>query len=313
LTPVFIIATLARVTRSTALAWAALVALLAAVGALVAFTGSSTGDQGGPLRVVAAENFYGDIATQIGGRRVQVTSVLSDPNADPHLFEPGTENGLAVARAAVVIQNGVGYDSFMNRLEAAAPSSHRIVVTMADVLGISGADANPHLWYDVPRLGLVAGAIAGALERADPAGAPTYRAGLARFRASLRPLRREVRRIRAHDAGLPVAYTEPVPGYLLAAAGLRNRTPESFSRAIEDGSEPSPQALAAMNALLQGRRVRVLLDNLQTISPITQQVVRLAHRSGIPVVGVTETMPAGTSFQHWQLAQARALARALER
>ncbi|HEX5260025.1 MAG TPA: zinc ABC transporter substrate-binding protein [Gaiellales bacterium] len=299
--------------RSTALALAALAALLVAVGGLVAFTGTSTAPQPGPLRVVAAENFYGSIAAQIGGRRVQVTSVLSDPNADPHLFEPGTQNGLAVAEAAVVIQNGVGYDSFMSRLEAAAPSSHRTVVTMADVLGVHGVGANPHLWYDVPRLGRMAGAIATALTRADPAGAAAYRAGLARFLHRLLPLRSELRRIRDRDAGLPVAYTEPVPGYLLAAAGLRNRTPTAFSRAIEDGSEPSPQALAAMNALLQGRHVRVLLENRQTTSPITQQVVDLARRSGIPVVAVTETMPAGQSYQSWQLAQARLLARALGR
>jgi len=301
------------VARSTALALAALAALLVAVGGLVAFTGTSAAPESGPLRVVAAENFYGNIAAQIGGRRVQVTSVLSDPNADPHLFEPGTQNGLAVAQAAVVIQNGIGYDSFMNRLEAAAPSAHRIVVTMADVLGIRGAEANPHLWYDVPRLGRAAGAIAAALTRADPAGAAAYRAGLARFLHRLQPLRREVRRIRDRDAGLPVAYTEPVPGYLLAAAGLRNRTPAAFSRAIEDGSEPSPQSLAAMNALLQGRHVRVLLENRQTTSPITQQVVGLARRSGIPVVAVTETMPAGQSYQSWQLTQARLLARALAR
>jgi zinc/manganese transport system substrate-binding protein len=299
--------------RSTALALAALAVLLVAVGGLVAFTGTSTSPPSGPLRVVAAENFYGNIAAQIGGRRVQVTSVLSDPNADPHLFEPGTENGLAVAHAAVVIQNGLGYDSFMNRLEAAAPSSHRIVVTVADALGIHGAGANPHVWYDVPRLGQVAGAVASAMERADPAGAAAYRAGLSRVRERLLPLRREVRQIRNRDAGLPVAYTEPVPGYLLAAAGLRNLTPAAFSRAIEDGSEPSPAAVAAMNSLLHERRVRVLVENRQATSPITQQVVSLARNSGVPVVAVTETMPIGTSFQRWQLDQAQALAKALGR
>jgi zinc/manganese transport system substrate-binding protein len=299
------------VARSTALALAALAVLLVAVGGLVAFTGTSTSGPSGPLQVVAAENFYGNITAQIGGRRVQVTSVLSDPNADPHLFEPGTDNGLAVAHAAVVIQNGLGYDSFMNRLEAAAPSSHRIVVTIADTLGVHGHNANPHLWYDVPRLGRVAAAIAAALERADPAGATRYRAGLARFLASLAPLRREVMRIRSRNGGLPVAYTEPVPGYLLAAAGLRNLTPEAFSRAIEDGSEPSPAAVAEMDALVQQHRVRVLLYNNQTTSQVTQQVESLARSSGIPVVGVSETMPPGADYQGWQLGQARVLARAL--
>ena len=115
---------------------------------------------GGPVRVVAAENVYGDIVRQIGGSHVSVTSVLSDPNADPHLFEPGTRNGLAVSEAQLVIQNGLGYDAFMDKLERATPSSHRLVLTIADVLGVKGADANPHLWYDVPKLNRIATAIA---------------------------------------------------------------------------------------------------------------------------------------------------------
>jgi zinc/manganese transport system substrate-binding protein len=292
-------------------AYVGLAVALVAAGVGLAATGSSGSAQGGKVEVVAAENFYGDIVSQIGGAHVAVTSVLTDPNADPHLFEPGTRTGLAVARAAVVIQNGVGYDSFMQKLEAAAPSSGRIVVTMADVLGVTGGDANPHLWYDVPRLGRIAGAIAAGLGRADPAHRADYRAGLARFDGSLAPLRGEVAAIRARFGGAPVAYTEPVPGYLLAAAGLRNLTPTAFSRAIEDGSEPSPQAVAAMTALFTGHRVRVLLYNDQTVSPITNRIRAAADGAGIPVVGVSETMPPRERFQAWQLDQARALERGL--
>ncbi len=286
------------------------VAVAAAVVAL-AVVRTSPPARSGRLRVVAAENFYGNIVSQIGGGHVAVTSVLTDPNADPHLFEPGTRTGLAVAQAALVIQNGVGYDSFMGRLEAAAPSSHRIVVTIADVLGVHGTDANPHLWYDVPALGRIAGAIAGGLGRADPAHRGVYHRGLERFDRSLQPLRRVVAAIRARDGGDPVAYTEPVPGYLLAAAGLRNLTPAAFSRAIEDGSEPPPEAVSAMTALLAGRRVRVLLYNSQTVSPITTRIRSAAQAAGIPVIGVSETMPPAQTFQTWQLAQARALERAL--
>src|SRR5436305_5654505 len=179
---------------------------------------AARGAAGGALNVVAAENAYGDIAAQIGGTNVSVTSILSDPSADPHLFEPGTHNGLAVAQARVVIQNGLGYDAFMSKLEAAAPNAHRTVVTIADVLGVHGKDANPHLWYDVPGLGRVAGAIAAALERADPAHAPAYRTGLRKFVASLRPLQDEVARMRTSFGAKPVAYTEPVPGSLIEAA-----------------------------------------------------------------------------------------------
>jgi zinc/manganese transport system substrate-binding protein len=285
--------------------------VLAALAAVLSGCAGSGKHAG--LPVVAAENVYGDIARQIGGVHVHVTSILSDPNADPHLFEPGSSNGLAVATARVVIQNGLGYDDFMTQLEHAAPNGKRSVLTIADVLGVHGHDANPHLWYDVPALGTIAGAIAKQLGHADPAHAAAYRAGLARFTASLAPLDREVARIRAEHARATVAYTEPVPGYLVEAAGLVNLAPASFTRAIEDGSEPTPQAVAAMNALIAGRHVRVLLYNSQTVSPVTSRVRTAAERAHIPVVGVTETLPPDRTFQQWQLAQARQLARVLDR
>ena len=269
---------------------------------------------GGPrLDVVAAENVYGDIARQIGGDRVSVTSILADPSADPHLFEPETRNGLAVARARLVIQNGAGYDAFMQRLEDASPSSRRVVVTIADALRVHGRDANPHLWYDVPRLGAIAGAIAAGLERADPTHAAAYRTGLRRFDASLGPLRREVARIRASSHGRPVAYTEPVPGYLLAAAGLRNLAPDDFTRAIEDGSEPSPRAVYEMTRLVSGGRIDALLYNSQAVSPITKRIRDEAAKAGIPVLGVTELLPSGLTFQRWLLRQAEQLDATLRR
>jgi zinc/manganese transport system substrate-binding protein len=275
--------------------------------------GGQAAGSGSKLGVVAAENAYGDMVSQIGGSHVSVNSILSDPNADPHLYEPGTRNGLAVAQARLVIQNGAGYDAFMQRLEDASPSSHRLVVTVADVLGVHGKNANPHLWYDVPRLGTIAAAITSGLERADPAHAADYCSGLRRFDTSLSPLRRQVARIKASFAGSPVATTEPVPGYLLAAAGLKDVAPGTFTRAIEDGTEPTPQAVAAMDALMTGRRVKVLLYNSQAVSPITSRIRSAAVGAGIPVVGVTETLPPNLTFQQWQLAQAQQLDRALSR
>ncbi len=279
---------------------------------LLSACGSSTG-AGGKLDVVAAENTYGDIASQIGGSHVSVTSILTSPSADPHLFDPGASTGLAVAGAKVVLQNGLGYDAFMTRLEDAAPSKNRVVVTMADVLGVQGKDANPHLWYDVPRLDRIATAIAAAFARADPSHAVVYRRGLHRFERSLAPLRHEVATIRARFGGVPVAYTEPVPGYLVAAAGLRNLAPDSFTRLIEEGTEPSPSAIAAMNTLVSDHRVRVLLYNSQAVSPITARLRAAAQRAGTPVVPVSETLPPHLTFQQWQLGQARALAAALAR
>jgi len=263
--------------------------------------------------VVTSTNVYGDIARQIGGAHVSVTSVLSDPNADPHLFEPGTSNGLAVARARVVIENGLDYDSFMTRLERAAPSGDRTVVTIADVLSVRGADANPHLWYDVPSLPRIATAIERALAGADPKHAAAYRRGLRAFVVSLAPLQRAVAAIRAAHAGAAVAYTEPVPGYLVTAAGLRNLAPPAFTRSIEQGTEPTASAVQAMTALAVKRHIRVLLYNEQAISPITTRVRAAAQQAGIPLVPVSETLPAHLSFQQWQLGQVEELQRALAR
>jgi len=288
-----------------------IILVLGALGLLSAC--GSTRPAGGALAVVAAENAYGDIAAQIGGPHVSVSSLLSDPNADPHLFGPDTRNELAVAQARLVIENGAGYDAFMARLEAASPAASRIVVTIAEALGAHGHDVNPHLWYDVPKLAVIAAAIERGLERADPAHAAGYRTRLRRFTLSSRPLLAQVRLIRTRFAGLPVAYTEPVPGYLVQAAGLRNLAPSSFTRAIENGSEPSPQAVSAMQSLLRTRAVRVLLYNSQAVSPLTAHMRDLARHAGIPVVGVTETLPRGMRFQQWQLAQARALYEALAR
>ena len=284
--------------------------LTAGIATLLAGCGGSRVPHGG-LAVVASTNVYGDIARQIGGSHVHVTSILTSPNADPHLFGPATANGLAVAEAKVVIQNGAGYDAFMTKLENAAPSSKRRVLTIADALGVHGHDANPHLWYDVPKLPAIARAIATVLSEADPPHAAAYAHGATRFVSSLVPLDREVAAIRRVHTGDPVSYTEPVPGYLLSAAGLRNLSPGDFTRAIENGSEPPPQAVAAMSDLLSHGTVKVLLYNSQASSPITARMRDAARAAGVPVVGVTETLPARRTFQQWQLDQTRALARAL--
>lgn len=281
--------------------------------AAAALAGCGGATSAGKLPVVASTNVYGDIVRQIGGSHVQVTSVLADPNADPHLFEPGTANGLAVSRARLVIENGLDYDSFMTRLERAAPSNNRRVVTIADVLGVHGADANPHLWYDVLALPRIAAAIEQALAGVDSKHGGAYTRGLHDFVASLQPLLRAVQAVAAAHGGAAVAYTEPVPGYLIQAAGLRNLAPSSFTRPIEQGSEPSASAVSAMVALATKRRISVLLYNKQARSPITARVRAAAQRAGIAVVGVTETLPPHLSFQRWQLDQVHELQRALAR
>jgi zinc/manganese transport system substrate-binding protein len=296
--------------RSERRPWAVVCVVAAAAIASACGSADSRGGSG-RISVVAAENFYGDIAAQLGGPYVRATSILSDPNADPHLFEPGTANAAAVSQARLVIENGLGYDAFMERLLSASRSSSRIVLTIADAVGIGGADANPHIWYDLPRLPEMAKAIADGLIAADPAHRPFFQDRLSTFEASLEPLDDAVTGIKARHGGAPVAYTEPVSGYLLAAAGLIVRTPPEFARAIEEGNDPSPQAVAAMEGLLTESQVRVLLYNSQATSPITDRMRRLAQEHGIPIVPVTETLPKGQSFQQWQLSQIQALAGAL--
>ncbi|MFL5955326.1 MAG: metal ABC transporter solute-binding protein, Zn/Mn family [Gaiellaceae bacterium] len=281
------------------------IVLVSAVTLALAACGG--GSKSGALPVVASSNVYGDIVSQIGGSHVSVKSILTDPSADPHLFEPGTANGLAVSKARVVVQNGLGYDDFMTKLENAAPSSKRHVLVVADAIPHT---SNPHLWYDVPAMPRVAAAIARELAAADPKHAADYRAGERRFAASLAPV---IAAIHALPAGAPVAYTEPVPGYLAEAARLRNLAPDSFTRQIEEGNEPSAGAVSEMNALITQHRIKVLLYNQQAVSPITSRLRKLALREKIAVVPITETLPPHLDYQQWQLGQIDALKRALAR
>ena len=265
-----------------------------------------------PVKVVAAENFWGNITAQIGGRHVAVTSLITNPNADPHLFETDAQDAAALAQAQVVVENGAGYDTFMRSL-LGADSGRRTVITVATVLHVTGSDPNPHLWYDIAKVPLVAAAIATALTRAAPTDAAIFGANLATFDASLAPLKATLATIRAHFHGVGVAYTERVPGYALAAAGLVVKTPPGFARAIEDGVDPGPADTVAMQQLLDDHDVNVLLYNTQTVTPVTAQIRALARQHDIPVVGVSETMPAGVAtYQQWQQRQLDALLHALE-
>lgn len=266
----------------------------------------------GTIKLVAAENFYGALAREIGGSHVDVTSILSNPDADPHLFQPGTSTGQEVAVANVVVMNGLGYDDWMNRLMDAAPSKGRIVVSVADVVHQAGVDPNPHLWYDALQMPQVVDAIASALERVDPSHAAAYKSGAQQARASIASIANAVVKLRKDFGGADVAYTERVPGLLLSDAGMNVLTPPSFARSIEDGTDPAPADIAAMQELLTSHRVKVLLYNNQATSPITDQLQGLARAEGIPVVPVSETLPRGQTFAFWQLHQIASLRAALK-
>jgi zinc/manganese transport system substrate-binding protein len=265
------------------------------------------------LDVVAAENFWGNIASQLGGSLVSVTSLITNPNADPHLFETDAADAAKLAQAKVIIENGVGYDNWMSSL-LNADSGNSSVINAGDVLHISGSDPNPHLWYNIPKVSEVAAAIVAALTKADPKSSSIFHRNLQRFDASLAPLTAMLASIRKDFAGAPVAYTERVPGYALADAHLTVKTPVGFARSIEDGEDPGPADTLAMEQLITQHRIDVLLYNVQTVTPVTTQVRALAKKNGVAVVGVSETMrTSARTYQQWQLTQLTALFRALQR
>lgn len=267
----------------------------------------------GKVQVVAAENFWGNIMSQIGGDTVEVTSVISDLGTDPHLYESSAQDGARLASADIVVTNGLGYDDFMDRLLAVSGNDSRQVVSVAKVLKVSGSQANPHLWYDLPKIREVAAAFEQTLAKKDPANAKHYAANLAAFNKSLQPVLDTLYQIKTAHLSAPILYTERVPEYLLVAAGLAVKTPAGFSSAIEEGNEPSPVDTTAMEGLITRHEVRALLYNSQATSSVTDHIKQLAEQNGIPIVGVTETMPKNAaSYQSWQLSQAKALSKALE-
>jgi zinc/manganese transport system substrate-binding protein len=275
-------------------------------------SGSPSGPGQQSVNVVAAENFWGDITKQIGGNHVNVTSVISDPSADPHLYESDAKTAAAVSKAQLVIVNGLGYDDFMGKLLSASPNPNRKVLTAADLMQISGTDANPHIWYDIAKVPAVSSAIAAQLGALDPADAAAFTANAKTFSDSLAPINAAIANIKTKYAGAPVGYTERVPGYLIDAAGLKLATPASFAQAIEDGNDPSPADNSAMDNAVKTKAIKVLFYNAQVTSPATDAVKTLAQQSGVPIVGVTETLPpTDPNFQAWQLRQVNELTSAL--
>lgn len=272
----------------------------------------SVSDAARMINVVAGENFWGDVIAQIGGSRVRVTSIVSNPSADPHEYESDVKDSAALARADFVLENGLGYDDFMTKLLAGSPKPGRDVLSVQQILRITGPDPNPHVWYDTARLPAVASAIATELGRLDPADATTFTAKAKAFDRSLKPILTVISTIRSTYAGTSIAYTERVPGYLVDAAGLKLGVPVSFTRAVEDGADPSPADTAAFDSALTHKAVKVLLYNRQVVDAQTTKIKQLATSSGVPIVGVTETLPpTDKTFQAWQLRQAKELLTAL--
>ncbi len=261
------------------------------------------------LRIVAAENMYGDLPSQIGDGVVSVRSILNNPNQDPHLFAASPSVAIALAGADIVIVNGADYDPWMAGLLAAEPARGRTVITVAELLGRKPGD-NPHLWYDPQTAPLLGRRLAQMLGTRDPAHAADYARNADALLASLKPIAARIAALRAEFAGTPVTATEPVYGLMAAALGLTMRN-SAFQTAVMNGTEPAPAEVAAFENDLRQRRVRILFYNSQVTDDLTRGLLALARQSGIPVVGVTETEPAGLDYQAWMNAGLGAVEKAL--
>ncbi len=263
------------------------------------------------IQAVGAETQYADVIAQIGGRYVHVTAIESDPNTDPHSFEISARIATAIAAANLVVENGLGYDSWADKIIAAAPNAARRVINVQRLRGLPDDSFNPHLWYDPATMPEVAKAVATDLAALQPDHAAYFAANETTFEMSLRPWLKAIAALQRDFPGAPVAVTEPVADDLLQAVGAEIATPENLQAAIMNGNDPAPQDVATQNALFTDHKVRVLVYNQQVTDPLTDSFKTLAGQNAVPLVAVYETMPAGYHYQDWMLAETVALGRAL--
>ena len=287
-----------------------LAAAVVASGCGPAATGAPIGH--GAIAAVGAENEYADVIAQIGGRYVSVNAIESNPSTDPHSFEASPSIAHAVSSARLIVQNGVGYDTYMNRIEAASPNSARKIIDVQKLLGLPDSTSNPHLWYRPNTMPAVAQELAKDLSAIDPAHAAYFAANAKRFDASLEPWYAALKAFATRYPRTPVATTEPVGDYMLQAAGTENLTPFTFQADVMNGVDPSPQDVTLQHGLFSGHKVKAFLYNQQVTDSLTQSLLAQAHKDKIPVVGVYETMPTpGYDYQSWMLAEVHALQKAV--
>jgi zinc/manganese transport system substrate-binding protein len=268
----------------------------------------------GVLEVVAAENFWGSIASQLGGSRVHVTSVITSPATDPHDYEPTAADARTVADARMVIVNGIGYDPWAEKLIDANPVSGRIVLDIGDVVGIAPG-GNPHRWYSPPDVQQVIDAIVRAYDKLDPKNSASFTRQKTRFETSgLAEYTHLISTIKRRYHGVAVGASESIFAPLAQALGLRLLTPPSFLKAISEGSEPTAADKTTIDRQIEDRQIRVWVYNRQNSTPDVNRITAAARKKGIPVTTITETLvPPSAGFQHWQSRQLDALTAALAR
>jgi len=286
--------------------------LLLALAVLAGCGGSSNDASSGRIAAVGAENEYANVIEQIGGKYVKVSAIESNPNTDPHTFEASPSVAREVSQAKLIVQNGVGYDTYMEKIESASESSGRKIIDVQKLLGLPESTPNPHLWYKPTTMPAVAAALASDLSALQPAHAAYFQANARAFDASLQPWLTALRQFSERYPSTTVATTEPVGDYMLEAAGIKNLTPFSMQADIMNGTDPSPQDVTLQNGLFANHRVKVFVYNQQVTDSVTEGFLKEAARAGVPVVGVYETMPTpGYGYQSWMMAELRALEKAV--
>ena len=275
---------------------------------------SVTSQSSTKIQIVAAENFWGSLVSQLGGTHVQVLSVVSDPNADPHEYESNTADAQAIANANFIIINGAGYDDWAAKIIAASNNPNQKVLNVADLLGKKEGD-NPHFWYNPVYVNETVNKMYSDLVATDPTNTVYYTQQYASLNASLGQYNNRINEIKQQFHGTRVASTESIFEYLADAAGLDLVSPPEFMKAVAEGNDPPAQSVVQFQQLLQGQsngNVTVLVYNEQTVTPLTQSIKALAAKEGIPIVGVTETIqPSDAMFQDWMNAQLLSLQNAL--
>lgn len=263
------------------------------------------------IPVVAAENFWGSLMSQLGGSRTQVLSIVTDPNADPHEYETNSQDAQAVANAAFVVINGAGYDDWALKLIAASNTPHQVVLNVADLLGKKQGD-NPHFWYSPYYVNDTVKAMYLDLISIDPADTAYFTQQYASLSASLGQYNARISEIRQQFAGTRVAATEDIFVYVANATGLDLVSPPAFMEAVAEGNDPSAQSVVQFQQLIQSGNFSVLVYNGQTVTPLTENIKAMAAAKGIPIVAVTETIqPPDVSFQDWMNAELITLQNAL--
>jgi zinc/manganese transport system substrate-binding protein len=293
---------------------------------------SGTESSAGVVDVVASTNVYGDIAAVIGGDKVNVTSIITKTSQDPHSYEATAQDRLLVSKAELLIENGGGYDAFLHKMADDSNIPHSNIVTAVEVVGLAPVedhadsssasgpadshghgDFNEHAWYSLDAMGKLADSLAARLGELEPGSAALFTSNAEIFKAGVDGLAAKLAVLKANGAGAAVAVTEPVPLYLLEAAGLENRTPADYTAAIEEGSDVPPAVLKAATDLAGSKDIRFLAYNAQTEGPQTQALKKAAEAAGVPVIDFSETLPEGKTYLQWMTDNVDNVSKVLEK